>query len=288
MVWYLPWHLPILPPPILSIFFTLMPPSLSNVPCCSFLHPTVHIPPPLPSYILSHTSSQSYQNQTSELQKPYQTSPISQLLQELHLPKMEFPEFQFEPISFRFYSHPASSTSGSLWTLIAVLAAAAVGFWRIKIGGSKPDGADTSPLFTTPLEETQTKVVPLLHSTENEASVSPYCSVDRTVEIAGTPKVRFTTYFGKEGCIGCCHVEDEAEEPIVDDGEEFSTPREVELSWERQEVEVKWDGIVPLRRRGDLGWYSYQDMAALNGSVVRLWDGDSPRRRKGSIAIPSF
>ncbi|KAJ1698656.1 hypothetical protein LUZ63_007168 [Rhynchospora breviuscula] len=225
--------------------------------------------------------------QKSELQKPHQTPSISQLLQELHLPKMEFLEFQFEPISFPFYSHPASSTGGSLLTWIAVLAAAAVGFWRIRIGGSKTDGADTSPLFTTPLEETQTKVVSLLQSTENEASVSPSCSVDRLVEIVGMPKVRFTTYFDKEGCIGCCQVEDEAEEPIVDDGEELG-PREMELPWERKEVEVKWNGIAPVRRRGDLGWYSYQDMAALNGSVVRLWDGDSPRRRKGSIAIPSF
>ncbi|KAJ3699128.1 hypothetical protein LUZ61_002833 [Rhynchospora tenuis] len=201
---------------------------------------------------------------------------------------MEFLEFQFEPISFRFYSHPAASTGGSLLTWIAVLAAAAVGFWRIRIGGSKTDGTDTSPLFTTPLEETQAKVAPLVQNTENEASVSPSCSVDRPAEIVGTPKVRFATYFDKEDCIGCCHVEDDAEEPIVDDGEEYGTPREMELPWETKEVEVKWDGIAPVRRRGDLGWYSYQDMAALNGSVVRLWDGDSPRRRKGSIAIPSF
>lgn len=171
-----------------------------------------------------------------------------------------------------------------------MLAAAAVGFWRIRIVGSKADGSDASTLFTAPvpLEEAQEKVVPLVQSTKNEALLSSSCSVDRSVEMVGTPKVRFTAYFEEEDdCIGCCHVEDEEEEPTVNVAEEFGH-REVEVvSWEREEMEVNWEDMV-VRRRGDLGWYSYQDMAVLNGSVVRLWDGDSPRRRKSSIAISSF
>lgn len=170
-----------------------------------------------------------------------------------------------------------------------MLAAAAVGFWRIRIVGSKPDGSDASTLFTAPapLEEPQQKVVPEVQITENEASLSSSCSVNRSIEIASTPKVRFTAYFEEEDdCIGCCHVEDEEEEPTVEVAEEFGH-REVEVSWEREEVEVIWEDMV-VRRRGDLGWYSYQDMAVLNGNVVRLWDGDSPRRRKGPIAISSF
>jgi hypothetical protein len=45
--------------------------------------------------------------------------------------------------------------------------------------------------------------------------------------------------------------------------------------WEERELAV--------RRRSDLGWYRHIDMAALDGSVVRLWDGDqtaSPRWRR--------
>lgn len=176
-------------------------------------------------------------------------------------------------------------------TWIALLAAAAVGFWRIRIVGSKADGSDASTLFTAPvpLEEAQEKVVPLVQSTKNEVSLSSSCSIDRSVEMVGTPKVRFTAYFEEEDdCIGCCHVEDEEEEPTVNVVEEFGHREvEVEVSREREEMEVKWEDMV-VRRRGDLGWYSFQDMAVLNGSVVRLWDGDSPRRRKSSIAISSF
>ncbi|XP_040383698.1 uncharacterized protein LOC121055356 [Oryza brachyantha] len=36
--------------------------------------------------------------------------------------------------------------------------------------------------------------------------------------------------------------------------------------WEEREMSV--------RRRGDLGWYRHLDMAALDGSVVRLWRGE--------------
>lgn len=129
----------------------------------------------------------------------------------------------------------------------------------------------------------------MVQSIETESGLlSRSSSVDRAVEIAGTPKVRFTTYFEKEEFIGCCHVEDEEEDPTVYVGEEFDQP-EVELPRKREEAEAKWESMV-LRRRGDLGWYCYQDMAALNGSVVRLWDGDreSRRRRKGSVAISSF
>lgn len=28
---------------------------------------------------------------------------------------------------------------------------------------------------------------------------------------------------------------------------------------------------VEMRRAGDLGWYEYQDMKVIDGSVVRLW-----------------
>ena len=46
--------------------------------------------------------------------------------------------------------------------------------------------------------------------------------------------------------------------------------------WEERET-------MAVRRRSDLGcWYRHIDMAALDGSVVRLWDGDltaSPRGR---------
>lgn len=34
-----------------------------------------------------------------------------------------------------------------------------------------------------------------------------------------------------------------------------------------------WEEFMPVKRITDLGWYRYQDIAALNGSVVRLWDG---------------
>jgi hypothetical protein len=200
---------------------------------------------------------------------------------------MEFLELQLsETVSLRFHSPLVSSTGGSLLTWIAVLVAAAVGFWRIRTVGSKADESNASSLFTASQEEGQQKVVSVLQTTEMEASLSPSSSVDQPMQIIGTPKVRFMTYFEKEDFIGCCHVEDGEEELIVDAVVEFGH-RKVELPQEREEVSVKWEGMV-IRRRGDLGWYSYQDMAALNGSVVRLWDGESLSKRNSSIAISSF
>ncbi|KAJ3695768.1 hypothetical protein LUZ60_001145 [Juncus effusus] len=211
---------------------------------------------------------------------------------------MEFLEMPYEPISFRFHSLVASSAGGSLLTCLAVLAAAAVGFWRMRTNGSRPDASSIlTSSSSSEEEEALKKVVPepvqvheeAVRSMEYEA-VSPSCS-----DGMNTPKIRFMAYFDSESSIGCCHLEDEDEEEEIEDYcsceesdyKEASLPR---LEKEKEEVKY-WEEMV-LKKR-DLGWYSFQDMAVLNGSVVRLWDGDSsissPRKRKtGRLAISSF
>ncbi|KAE8724471.1 hypothetical protein F3Y22_tig00010526pilonHSYRG00014 [Hibiscus syriacus] len=39
-----------------------------------------------------------------------------------------------------------------------------------------------------------------------------------------------------------------------------------------------WERVLRLRK-GETGWYRYQDLTAINGNVVRLWDGSCRRAR---------
>ena len=84
-----------------------------------------------------------------------------------------------------------------------------------------------------------------------------------------------------------CADEDDDDEGI--DGEMEAVLRRTSSAPERRRAATAlavapWEEReMAVRRRGDLGWYRHLDMAALDGSVVRLWDGEltaSPRARR--------
>lgn len=94
-------------------------------------------------------------------------------------------------------------------------------------------------------------------------------------EEVSKPKARFTAYYHAPNNFG---VEDEKD---ADDEEMMQEEKEEAEDWEEEDV-VGSVGVTAapwmvVSRRGDLGWYRYQDLTALNGSVVRLWD--APDRR---------
>ncbi|XP_020083285.1 uncharacterized protein LOC109706723 [Ananas comosus] len=170
----------------------------------------------------------------------------------------ELLELPFEAIALRFNSLPAAAT----WLAVA---AAAVGIWRIRAVGSRSDAS--SPLSApAPSPEPETSTPLRADTTPTEPSRIRSCAA---------PKERFTAYYGVDASYGE-EEEEEEEEHVGVDGEVTAPLVGVGLGWE-----VNGDG-----RRGisDLGWYRYQDLTVINGSVVRLWDGDGeltplPQRR---------
>ncbi|XP_020090153.1 uncharacterized protein LOC109711491 [Ananas comosus] len=208
---------------------------------------------------------------------------------------MDLLEMPLEAVALRFYSLPAVVAGGSIWTCLAIIAAAAIGLWRIRTVGSRSESSSSSSSSSL-----------LTSSPPPSPSPSPNLStpIERPIlsrfelgEEVGMPKVRFTAYYNDAAdCLGCCRVDDDDD----DDGDGDSEEREVEADGavsdgvngdsQKRLSKPGWAGDVPkwevpaLSGNGDLGWYRCQDMTALNGSVVRLWDGDggltaSPRRR---------
>ncbi|KAJ0981086.1 hypothetical protein J5N97_009341 [Dioscorea zingiberensis] len=179
----------------------------------------------------------------------------------IFLPKMDLLEIPLEALAFRY----SAALAGSLWAWLAVLTAA-LGLWRIRSSsGSKPVSLPSDP-YPKPAPK---PIVPAAQAEPLLQPAQPPTPSSFHVEDVGTPnKARFTTYYRDESR----HSDDDG----VESEEEFDG----ELSY--SDSGIGWDKLMPVRRRGDLGWYCYQDIAVLNGSVVRLWDGPvTTGRRRG-------
>lgn len=208
-----------------------------------------------------------------------------------------------EAIALRLYSLPAAAAAaGSLCAWLVAALAAAIGLWRIRavsvFNNNKRD-AGVSAL----VDDNQEPLVPLLPSRgaaitdePRRRPVTPAAAEPSSVSEPSTPsKVRFTAYYGgsgdEDGVVD--GVRKCADDDDVDDGArgrdcavEVVLRRTVSEPGRRRSTALAtgpWEGRdVAVRRRSDLGWYRHIDMAALDGSVVRLWDGDltaSPRGR---------
>ncbi|KAL6656066.1 hypothetical protein ACP70R_006892 [Stipagrostis hirtigluma subsp. patula] len=195
-----------------------------------------------------------------------------------------------DTIALRLYSLPAAAASLYAW-LVAALAAA-VGLWRLRTAGaSKPDsGVRSGGSLLVDDEHAQAP----LPSPATIGEPRPAARAER-VEPASpsepsTPsKVRFTAYYGGSGdddgvVDGVKKCADAADD---DDGEVQTVLRRTASAGRRSTAAAAapWEEEreMAVRRRGDLGWYRHLDMAALDGSVVRLWDGEltaSPRGRR--------
>nr|CAD1827280.1 unnamed protein product [Ananas comosus var. bracteatus] len=217
---------------------------------------------------------------------------------------MDLLEMPLEAVALRFYSLPAVVAGGSIWTCLAIIAAAAIGLWRIRTVGSRSESSSSSSSSSSSLLTSSPPPSPSPSPSLSKPIERPILSRFELDEEVGTPKVRFTAYYNDAAdCLGCCRVDDD--DDVGGDNEEREVEADDAVSdgvngdSRKRLSKPSWAGDVPkwevpaLSGNGDLGWYRYQDMTALNGSVVRLWDGDggltaaSPRRR-GIMGIYHF
>lgn len=190
------------------------------------------------------------------------------------------------PLEALVLGHPAAA-AGSFGACLAVLAAA-IGLWRIRSAAvtSRPD---EPPRLPHPADERhQLQRPPLAPQPQSEArkasqSEAPpltHVSVSDEGPRVGSPQKG--TLFEARGCYA---LED------GDEGHHRGGGGAVEGEGchlredDREQQQKAWAGGVGVvyggrgagwgeRWRGDLGWYVHQDVAALNGRVVRLWEDE--------------
>ncbi|CAI0387561.1 unnamed protein product [Linum tenue] len=178
-----------------------------------------------------------------------------------------------DPLVFDYISCSVSDILNNLWTWVAVLTAA-VSFWRIRTAAAAGEAAPSTPprnSSSSILRLTLHVPAPpfVLHrKTRSAAAVYDEVQTEAPVSTPKTP----------------------ASSPIVCDDDDVVTKGKF-VAYYREEVEVEEEEVVgggdnggdgsgwwetELRAwlgRGELGWYKYQDLTAINGNVVRLWDG---------------
>ncbi|KAK1263106.1 hypothetical protein QJS04_geneDACA013557 [Acorus gramineus] len=176
------------------------------------------------------------------------------------------------PIDALLFNRLVSLTAVSrLWAWVAVLTAA-FGFWRRmktvhSIPIRKSDAPRRSSGFPSPDDEAMV-VSDRLRAVDDDdvalAASSEPAPNRHLEECEGSTKGKFVAYYR------CEDEEVEADCWEADWGSDGG-----DLFWRGRDEfgAVGWSGW-----RGDLGWYGYQDLTALNGSVVQLWDAVKSRR----------
>lgn len=211
-------------------------------------------------------------------------------------PRMELLDMvPADAIVLRLYSLPAAvAAAASLYYawLVAALAAA-VGLWRIRAvsagvrrGSAIVDNAKSKVQSPSPPP-----------AIEEPRLAAPAAEPAEAASPSGEPstpsKVRFTAYYGGSGDANDDGVVDGVRRCADEDDDDEAVLRRTAsaLAERRREKALLAAAAAPwgeremsVRRRGDLGWYRHLDMAALDGSVVKLWDGEvmtaSPRVRR--------
>jgi len=151
-----------------------------------------------------------------------------------------------EAQAFNYLTFAFIATLNNFWTWLAVT------FWRIPTPKSE---------FLPPPDH------PIPGESDPVAVAGPACVPSPTVvsngpdiDIDGVRKGKFSLYY--EGESEC---ESEETVTVTEEWEEVDGEGEWWESWER---------LLRMRMgKNEKGWYTCQDLAALNGGVVRLWDG---------------
>ncbi|KAH0650612.1 hypothetical protein KY285_030706 [Solanum tuberosum] len=160
-----------------------------------------------------------------------------------------------EAVAFNYWSFDVANI---VWTWVAVVTAA-VSFWKMKASSSTWLPTPPEPALVTVLASSSSQVELMLLSSKERTPPSNnnnnmmMLSDDAFSE--GT-KGKLTVYF-KDG--------DECNAASDDDDEEGEDDDHNGVEW----FENNWEKL----RKGEMGWYCYQDMKVINGNIVRLWDG---------------
>ncbi|XP_073273376.1 uncharacterized protein [Primulina huaijiensis] len=167
-----------------------------------------------------------------------------------------------EPLALNYLSYSFFTAVNKMLAAWVAAVTTAFSFWRI--GPSSPprpeqrgrtkDAASTS-LLDRGLEELAVADEPAeLVSTQG----GTYCI--SSLETENSTKGKFVLYYRN----------DDFREGGVEDDDGVAAKSEKFRRWS----DMDWEGKMKIRM-GDMGWYRCQDLAAFNGSVVRLWDGRS-------------
>ncbi|KAK8941250.1 hypothetical protein KSP39_PZI010114 [Platanthera zijinensis] len=160
-------------------------------------------------------------------------------------------ELPAEALVFRY----SATIAGYLGTCLAIFVAG-VGVWRIRHFGSASR--------STSVSNSPSPAVSPVISTPSPASspILPGMAMTECGDGGSLTKGRFTAYYIAE---------------------EENGGEECERGRNGVSASVRCFDLFNWERKGDLGWYSYQDRTSINGSVVRLWDDG---RRSFGVAQP--
>ncbi|KAJ0031196.1 hypothetical protein Pint_13561 [Pistacia integerrima] len=175
-------------------------------------------------------------------------------------------ESPLEALAFNYVRFGIFTVVNNLWTWVAVITAA-VSFWRIKTQ-VKPalqprndrNKSGSQPVLEISQDESCARVEPAA-SAPAPATASP--SVCDVKDVDGVTKGKFTLYY--------CEEEKEVEGKIT-------TVKVWQDNFSDGECGEWWERMTRVRR-GEMGWYVYQDLTVVNGNIVRLWD-EGRRREK--------
>lgn len=179
-----------------------------------------------------------------------------------------------EALALNYLTYGFLTAVNNIWAWVAVITAA-VSLWRIR--ASSPLPVSTPELRSRCQESASTsssppqKVPEWTAAAEVEAiasaahSETPFC--DTLEREGGCTKTKFSLYFERDG-------------ESVDSGCAAAAVRSEKFDRRCDD----WDRMGVVMRMGDMGWYRWQDMTVLDGSVVQLWDG-SRRRHAAALVI---
>ncbi|KAE8682597.1 Plant invertase/pectin methylesterase inhibitor superfamily protein [Hibiscus syriacus] len=179
---------------------------------------------------------------------------------------------RLEALAFNYLSFGIFTIVNNLWTWVAIMTAA-VSLWRIRAAGAatssysvkSQEQCPSTSVIGRPIPEVKEKltVSPLVSAPASvtETRVSRFVCNDGVTK-SGKPKL--TVYYEED-------IDGETTDTEWSDGDGYCTEGSRGGEWWES-----WEGVLRFRK-GETGWYRYQNLTAINGNVVRLWD-DSCRR----------
>lgn len=178
-------------------------------------------------------------------------------------------ESPVEALAFNYVSFGFFTLVNNLWTWIAFITAA-VSFWRIRVAGAGEFRTEVSlPIDDRSSPAPEDEKPSPIPSLPEMASV-PTHFVEEMAATRGSRK--FVLHYD--------HDSDGDDEMTAmgecDGGGKLTVTEEEQSEWF-----AAWDRAL-MTRRGEsvtAGWYRYQDLTELNGSVVRLWDDAFSNRK---------
>ncbi|KAJ9183708.1 hypothetical protein P3X46_007523 [Hevea brasiliensis] len=184
-----------------------------------------------------------------------------------------------EALAFDYVSFGIFAVVNNLWTWVA-LVMAAVSFWRIRNAGAVAlsgksetlssatciDGLrnvnDSKQVLETSVPEPATQALP--PQTPSSSGPAPTASVFEDDGV--TRGTKFVMYYENER-----ESDGNEDDELTVVGDQWGYGSGSDDCYGGGLGEW-WERVIRMRK-GDMGWYMYQDLTAINGNVVRLWDG---------------